>query len=211
MKALLSLLFVLTYCADFVKSDGKELKSETVVIKKSQIPGAGMGLYAEKDITKEEMVTHYDGKKITKDQYNALHEKSEHWYMFTMPDCAKERVQFNECQKDEKRKLTDPVCKEPDYPYLDGNRDHFGSKVNFAPSKINGKPTNLQNVYFLKHCEEPYIRLYASRDIKKGEELFVSYGNIYNYHFMQFPDVQEFFLKKSGIKLKAGDKFKFDD
>jgi len=28
---------------------------------------------------------------------------------------------------------------------------------------------------------------------------------------MEFPDVQKFFLEKSGIKLKAGEKFTFED
>ncbi|HMV45168.1 MAG TPA: SET domain-containing protein-lysine N-methyltransferase [Leptospiraceae bacterium] len=187
MKLFLSILLIINSCA--VTSVKSIEDNEYVVIKPSHIPGAGMGLFAAKDIPKDTMVTHYEGKKVTRKEYNAIHEKSEHWYMFTMPECANE----------------------PNYPYLDGNRDHYGSKVNFAPSKINGKPTKLQNVHFLKHCEEPYIRLYASRDIKKGEELYVSYGGIYNYHFMEFPDVQKFFLEKSGIKLKPNEKFTFED
>ena len=187
MKKILYILLFVNAC---VPTSVKPIEdNEFVTIQPSHIPGAGMGLFAAKDIPKDTMVTHYEGQKITRKEYNALHAKSEHWYMFTMPECANQ----------------------PNFPYLDGNRDHYGSKVNFAPSKINGKPTNLQNVHFLKHCEEPYIRLYATRDIKKGEELYVSYGGIYNYHFMQFPDVQEFFLKKTGIKLKAGDRFTFED
>lgn len=207
MKFFLPILFLLNIC---INTNIKSVEdNEYVVIKPSQIPGAGMGLFAAKDIPKDTMVTHYDGKKITRPEYNALHAKKEHWYVFTMPECSKERVQYKACQEDENKKLADPVCKEPDYPYLDGNRDHYGSKVNFAPAKINGKPTKMQNVQFLKHCEEPYIRLYALRDIRKGEELFVSYGGIYNYHFMEFPDVQEFFLKKANIKLKSDEKFTY--
>ena len=165
MKLFLTLLLVINACTTTSIKSIED--NEYVVIKPSHIPGAGMGLFAAKDIPKDTMVTHYEGKKITRKEYNALHEKSEHWYMFTMPECANE----------------------PNFPYIDGNREHYGSKVNFAP----------------------YIRLYATRDIKKGEELYVSYGGIYNYHFMEFPDVQKFFLEKSGIKLKAGEKFTFED
>ena len=50
------------------------------------------------DIPKDTMVTHYDGKKITRPEYNALHAKKEHWYVFTMPECSKERVQYKACQ-----------------------------------------------------------------------------------------------------------------
>jgi SET domain-containing protein len=192
MKMRYIFLIVLLFCfkAESVKTEEQETKQDqTVEIKESQIPGAGMGLYAKKIILKDAMVTDYKGKKVTREEYNQIHAKKEHWYMFTMPECANE----------------------PNFPYLDGDRNHFASKVNFAPSEINGKQTNLQNVYFLKHCEEPYIRLYASRDIKKGEELYVSYGGIYDYHFMQFKEVQEFFIKKSGIKLGPKEKFTFKD
>lgn len=209
MKLFLTLLFVINACTTTSIKSIED--NEFVVIKPSHIPGAGMGLFAAKDIKKDTMVTHYEGKKITRGEYNALHAKNEHWYMFTMPDCARERIQYKECQEDENKKKNNPECKEPDYPYLDGNREHYGSKVNFAPAKINGKPTKLQNVHFLKHCEDPYIRLYATRDIKKGEELYVSYGSIYNYHFMEFLDVQNFFLEKSGLKLKPKEKFTFED
>ncbi|HNO26792.1 MAG TPA: SET domain-containing protein-lysine N-methyltransferase, partial [Leptospiraceae bacterium] len=75
-------------------------------------------------------------------------------------------------------------------------------KVNFAPKKINDTDTNLQNVHFKKFCDEPYIRLYASRDISVGEELYVSYGDEYEYDFMNYKEVQDFFLKKTGIKKK---------
>lgn len=187
MKLFISIFLIVNACTSTSVKSIEE--NEFVVIKPSLIPGAGMGLFAAKDIPKEKMITHYEGKKITRKEYNALHEKSEHWYVFTMPECANQ----------------------PNYPYLDGNRNHYGSKVNFAPSEINGKPTNIQNVYFLKHCEEPYVRLYAKRNIKKGEELYVSYGGIYNYHFMKFTEVQDFFLKKAGITLKPDEKFTFKD
>ena len=209
MKFLVFIIFIFNI---FINTNITNVENnEYVSIKPSYIPGAGMGLYAAKDIPKDTMITHYDGRKITRPEYNALHAKKEHWYVFTMPECSKERIQYKECQSDENKKKNNPECKEPDYPYLDGNRDHYGSKVNFAPSKINGKLTKLQNVQFLKHCEEPYIRLYALRDIKKGEELYVSYGSIYNYHFMEFSEVQEFFLKKANINLKQGEKFTFSD
>jgi SET domain-containing protein len=190
MKHFIILLFIcFTSFQSSISSDEKKSEDGLVSIKPSQIPGAGLGLYAEKDISKDTMITPYLGKKVTREEYNSIHAKKEHWYMFTMPECANE----------------------PNFPYIDGDREHFASKVNFAPSEINGKQTNLQNVHFLKHCEEPYVRLYASRNIKKGEELFVSYGGIYDYHFMQFKDVQDFFLKKTGIKLKPNEKFTFKD
>lgn len=191
------LIFLFISCAHHADEQDivpkNNVKAPTVNIKlsirKSGIPGAGDGLYAEQDIPKDELIAYYAGKKVTQKEYNEIYAKKEHFYMFTMPECANE----------------------PNYPFIDGDRTHYASKANFAPDTINGMPANIQNSYFAKLCHAPYIALYAARDIKKGEEIFVSYGPNYNYHFMELPEVQEFFLKASGLKLKKGEKFTFKD
>jgi hypothetical protein len=53
---------------------------------------------------------------------------------------------------------------------------------------------------FATACKEPFVRLYAKRDIAAGEELYVDYGPYYDYHFMQQPEVQQHFLRACGIE-----------
>lgn len=62
MKLFLTLLLVINACTTTSIKSIED--NEYVVIKPSHIPGAGMGLFAAKDIPKDTMVTHYEGKKL---------------------------------------------------------------------------------------------------------------------------------------------------
>ncbi len=163
-------------------------ETEYVVVKTSFIPHAGEGVFAKKKIPKGMLIGYYLGKYLTMEEARDLYKKNEHHYFFGTPECA---------QKSET-------------PYIDGNREHYTSKVNFAPSKINGKELHLINVYFKKFCKEPFVRLFASRDIQEGEELYVSYGSEYEYFFMKDPEVRKFFLEKAGIELDNLENFEFE-
>lgn len=160
-------------------------ETEYVTVKTSNIPGAGEGAFAKKKIPKGTLLGYYLHNAISMEEAKRLYKLKKHYYFFGAPDCANI----------------------PETPYLDGDPNHYVSKVNFAPSEINGVETNLTNVYFQKFCEEPYIRLFAARDIKVGEELYVSYGDGYEYEFMEYESVQEYFLKITKIKKK--EKFTF--
>jgi hypothetical protein len=76
----------------------------------------------------------------------------------------------------------------------------YVSKVNYAPRTINRQPTRLQNVIFRNFCTQPYVRLFATRDIEADEELYVDYGPDYDYVFMALPTVQDYFLRVTGIE-----------
>lgn len=163
-------------------------ETEYVIVKSSLIPNAGEGVFAKKKIPKGMLIGYYLGTYLTMEEARELYKKNEHHYFFGTPECANK----------------------PETPYIDGIRDHYTSKVNFAPNKINGKEANLINVHFKKFCKEPLVRLFASRDILPGEELYVSYGSDYEYFFMNDPAVRKFFLEKSGIKLDSLEDFQFE-
>jgi hypothetical protein len=99
-------------------------------------------------------------------------------YLFFLPDCADDEV----------------------HDSIGGDMNDYVSKVNYAPSTINRQPTNLQNVFFQNKCTAPYVRLYATRAIEAGEELYVDYGPEYDYAFMEVPAVQEYLLQVTGIE-----------
>jgi hypothetical protein len=150
---------------------------ELVEVRPSHIPGAGDGLFAKVFIPEGTYIGFYEGDYVTEAEADAIEGKPSD-YLFFIPDCAND----------------------PYYESIAGDVDHYVSKVNFGPLEINGKPTNLQNVDFDLHCEEPYARLVATRDIKAGEELLSDYGPSYPYGFMDLPAVQDYLLGAATIE-----------
>ena len=154
------------------------------VIKTSTIPGAGNGLYAAVKINKDEIIGELGGRLVSDD------DKSHgNHYIASIPECAWEK--------------THP------YKYIDA-KEHGGhvSRINFAPSEINGIATHLQNATIKQICEYPYFIYIAVRDIEPGEEIWSSYGPDYEYnHFMNIPEVRDFFCGL--VKLDCRDRFTF--
>lgn len=147
----------------------RELDKRTV-IKPSTIPGGGNGLFAVVGIKKGDVIGELGGRLVTEEDYPAGNH-----YMATILECAREE--------------TKP------YKYLDSK--DFGanvSRINFAPSKINGVETNFQNAGILRLCTYPYFVFVALRDIEPGAEIWSSYGPNYDYdRFMETPEVRDFF------------------
>lgn len=121
-------------------------------VKKSKIPKSGKGLYTSKDIAKDEIVCEYEGEKLT-------------W---------KECLARNEAQKG----------KGGYYFYINSKNcvdaQHtlwaIGRYANDAagPSRISGIRNNCK---YDVVKGKPYIR--ATRNIKAGSEILVSYGKDY--------------------------------
>jgi SET domain-containing protein len=161
----------------------KEYEKKTVV-KKSRIPGAGNGLYAVVKINKDETIGELGGRLVSDDD-----ESHGNHYIASIPECAREK--------------THP------YKYIDA-KEHGGhvSRINFAPSEINGTQTNLQNAAIKQICDYPYFVFIALRDIEPGEEIWASYGPDYEYgHFMNIPEVRDFFCGL--LQLDCRDKYTY--
>jgi hypothetical protein len=161
---------------------GCEKKTE---IKKSLIPGAGDGLFARVKIRQYEVIGQYAGTLLTKRGY-----PSDHTYVVLLPECILEKIR--------------------PYLFIDGKEGGgHASKINFAPSTINGVTTNLQNSYIFCICRHPYVLVLASRDIEPGEEIYCSYGNQYNYTpFMSRPEVRNHFCGL--LKMDCSQGYVFD-
>jgi SET domain-containing protein len=154
------------------------------MIKPSKIPGAGDGLFAAVAIKKDEVIGELGGQLRTEEDY-----PDGNYYMVTVPECAWEE--------------TKP------FRYLDSK--HFGanvSRINFAPSKINGKQTGLQNAALVQLCNYPYVVFLALRDIEAGEEIWASYGPHFDYSFMAASEVRIFFC--SLAKIECGEEYTFE-
>ena len=153
-------------------------------IRKSRIPGAGNGVFSRVAIKKGETIGEYGGRMLKKKNRPA-----DNVYVMRVPECA--------------RKGDKP------YVVIDGrhSRSHM-TRVNFAPSQINGVKTHLQNTTIRSLCKKPFVIFVASRDIGAGEELLTSYGEFYAYHhFMKDKAVQSYFCGQ--IKIDCSKKFTF--
>jgi len=154
------------------------------VIKPSQIPGAGDGLYAAVAIKEGDVIGMLGGQLRTDEDYPAGN-----YYLASIPECAWEE--------------TKP------YKYLDSK--HFGahvSRINFAPLKINGIETSFQNAALRQLCNYPYVIFVALRDLEPGQEIWASYGPYYHYdQFMYEPAVKEFFCNLAKIDCRESYSF----
>lgn len=160
----------------------KQLDKRTV-IKKSLIPGAGNGLFALVAIKKGQVIGELGGRLV--EQFP----QGNH-YIAALLDCA--------------RKEAVP------YKYLD-SRDHGAhvSRINFAPSKINGIETHFQNAGIQRLCQHPYVEFIALKDIHPGEEIWSSYGPNYDYdRFMKTTEVRDFFCQR--IQTDCRDNYSYE-
>jgi hypothetical protein len=162
----------------------RELDKRTL-IKPSAIPDGGDGLFAAVKIEKGDVIGELGGQLRTEDDY-----PQGNFYVASIPECAWEETQ--------------------PFKYLDSK--HFGgnvSRINFAPSKINGRETDLQNAALAQICNYPYVIFVALKDIEPGTEIWASYGPYFDYEkFMTAPSVQKFFCGL--VKIDCQENFDYE-
>jgi SET domain-containing protein len=160
----------------------KELDKRTV-IKKSLIPGSGNGLFAVVKIKKGEVIGHLGGRLLEE------FPQGNH-YVGALIECAQKEAH--------------------PYKYLDSKDNGANvSRINFAPSKINGIDTHFQNAGIKRLCKSPYFEFIALKDIAAGEEIWSSYGPHYDYdRFMRVPEVRDFFCGK--LKTDCREKYTYE-
>lgn len=144
-------------------------------VRKSEIPGAGDGVFAKARIPAGADLGGYEGKWITEAEWHALWEKGEWHYVMSLPECAYPH--------------TAP------YKLIDGRNGSIHAKINYAPAPF-------QNAEIAFFCEAPYARILTKREIMPGEELLMDYGPDYDYFFMKDPKVKKHFAERAK-KLSA--------
>jgi SET domain-containing protein len=154
------------------------------VVRKSTIPKAGNGLFAAVRIKEGEVIGELGGRLVTDDDPGRANQ-----YVASIPECAWEKTR--------------------PYKYID-SKDYGAhvSRINFAPSEINGIETNFQNAGIKQICQHPYVVFVALRDIEPGTEIFSSYGADYEYDkFMTVPEVRDYFCGL--LKIDCREKFTY--
>jgi hypothetical protein len=128
------------------------IRAAMLYVKKSKIPKSGKGLYTSKDIAKDEIVCEYEGEKLT-------------W---------KECLARNEAQKG----------KGGYYFYINSKNCVDAQNTLWAIGRYANDAAGPSRVAGIRNnCKydvvkgKPYIR--ATRNIKAGSEILVSYGKDY--------------------------------
>ncbi len=121
-----------------------------LVIKKSTLPGAGKGLFTLKDIRKGQTICKYEGERITWTQAIERNDKNKGGYVYY---------------------INSKNCIDA-YHY----KDTYGRYANDAAGvgRIKGFRNNST---YAEIKNEVFIR--ATRNVKAGSEIFVSYGRSY--------------------------------
>lgn len=121
-----------------------------LIIKKSQLPGAGKGLFTTKPIRKDSKIIEYRGEIIGYKEYRRRARKAQDHYLFYL-----------------RRELCIDAMHTPQYKARYAN-DAAGI------TRLKGVRNNSDYVIYDDQCF-----IVADRDIKAGEEIFVNYTKPY--------------------------------
>lgn len=140
-------------------------------ISKSSIPNAGLGVYVNQDLQKNDMITVYSGNRITKQEFEELLDKDHKnalEYSVHIPNSS-DVILGNTDIRDTQycgQLINDIAC-------ISNKVFNYQEGVTYLESK---KKTNCEIMY--DALREMFV-ITATRDINIGEELFLHYG--YNY------------------------------
>lgn len=157
------------------KKKGVVFQTKDFIVKKSLLPGAGLGLFANRDFKKGESLGPYKGKLLTmKECY--MEKYLPHWsHMLDIEHLGK-----------------------GNYVAIHPPKNMLLRYINHAPTQVNGKKIKGKksiNVAFSEISEPPYIEIVAIKNIEKGDEFFLYYGPGFSRSYLNNPKLREFYLK----------------
>lgn len=161
---------------EFMKKETKKpkLEDKKFIVKKSLLPGAGLGLFAKKDFKKEEVLGNYDGVLLTEKDCES-YDTYAHMLDITMLDTVPK--QYVALHPPEKMLLR---------------------YINHSPVTVDGKRVRgkkAYNVEFREIDHHPFIQVVAVRDIEAGDEIYLTYGTYFTKLFLQNKKLKEYYLK----------------
>jgi uncharacterized protein len=161
----------------FMKENRKVLlKSKTLYVKKSNLPDAGMGLFAGKTFKKGESLGAYKGK------------------LLTMEECLRESyLPLWGHMLD----MTNIEGIEP-YVALHPSKTMILRFINHAPGSVDGVKIKGKlgvNVEFSKIDIHPYIEIKTTKEISKDSEIYLNYGPGFSKMFLQNQKLKDYYFK----------------
>ncbi|MCB1176271.1 MAG: hypothetical protein KDK36_01715 [Leptospiraceae bacterium] len=151
------------------------LQTKDFIVKPSKLPGAGMGLFANRDFKKGESLGPYKGKLLTLKECDKYEELWGHMIDITMIDGVKPYAAIHPSESMPLRFI-----------------NHAPITVN----KIKIKGKNSINVEFNEINKKPFIEVRAIKGIAKGDEFYLYYGSGFSQMFLQNPKLKAYYLKE---------------
>lgn len=140
------------YCEEDVERYGVfGCRNPIVIYKKSNIPNAGNGIFANENLYEGDYITYYEGEIVTEKPENDFY-----------------TIQLNE--GDHKGKYLKGI-------QTPQKKRGLGSFINCEDKSVSRAR---KNCHFVEHINDrKVVYIVACRDISKGEELYTSYGRGY--------------------------------
>jgi hypothetical protein len=152
-------------------------KTKSLYVKKSNLPDAGLGLFARKPFKKGESLGPYNGK------------------LLTMEECHKESyLPLWGHMLD----MTNIEGIEP-YVALHPSKTMILRFINHAPGSVDGKKVKGRlgvNVEFSRIDKHPFIEILAIKDIPGDSEIYLNYGPGFSKLFLQNSKLKTYYLKQ---------------
>ncbi len=152
-------------------------KSKSLYVKKSNLPDAGLGLFAGMPFKRGESLGPYIGKLLTMEECNRETYLPLWGHMLDM---------------------TNIEGIEP-YVALHPSKTMILRFINHAPGSVDGKKIKGKlgvNVEFSKMDKHPYIEILAIKDIAKDSEIYLNYGPGFSKLFLQNSKLKNYYLKQ---------------
>ena len=152
-------------------------KSKSLYVKKSNLPDAGLGLFALIPFKRGESLGPYNGKLLTMEECNRENYLPLWGHMLDM---------------------TNIEGIEP-YVALHPSKTMILRFINHAPGSVDGKKIKGKlgvNVEFSKMDKHPYIEILAIKDIAKDSEIYLNYGPGFSKLFLQNSKLKNYYLKQ---------------
>lgn len=177
LLTLLAFVSLLAWACSAAQPLGKSPYLSSLETRRSEIPGAGEGVFAVRPLPAGADLGGYEGKWITDAEWRELWRKDQWHYVMSLPECAYPSIK--------------------PYTMIDGRLNgSIHAKINYAPAAF-------QNTEIAFFCEAPYARILTKRSIAAGEELLMDYGPDYNYFFMKDPKVKNYFAKRQRLPVSG--------
>ncbi len=158
------------------KKNGIILQNKDFIVKKSLLPEAGLGLFANRNFKKGESLGSYKGKLLTMEECY-MKKYLPHWsHMLDIEQLGKEK-----------------------YVAVHPPKNMFLRYINHAPTQVNGKKVKGKksiNVKFSEIPDPPYIEIVTIKDVQKGDEFYLYYGPGFSQSYLNNPKLKAFYLSE---------------
>lgn len=150
-----------------------------VEVRKSKVEGAGLGLFAKCDIAKETLLGEYRGQRFMMGERGSAKQLKDDWaYIWKIPRCLsppdktvvlgrKDKIKAHECSNKNGFVYVDakPMTSATENPlrYVNGAQDEYEAKT-----------LNTEGFF-----ADDRIWYFTTKDVKKGDEFIVDYGDAY--------------------------------